>query len=251
MSTHVDVTALRNVCYKISTAGSNTDQYRILRQIALEIQSDLTRFIPEIIVSCESPAAVRAYLSNLNPNDEQRTAYKRRRHFLVEGFAELIYWLERDALLPAEIVSFQLATCADRATIDDVLRMMRECVEIDPRRSILVSRHAVIDSASYLLYANDVCPDVKGNVQQLLEQVLQMAEHPHVDQEIHFSPDRPFMASVMPLVQYIDRTNSYFSWEEGNRKPDYPTIQIARHFCQAATLLCEVLWQWTFDDTCP
>ncbi len=251
MSTHVDSTALRNVCLKISKQGSNTNQYRILRQILLEGSSHLRRFIPSFIVSCESPADVRSYLSTFEPNNEQRTAYGRRRHFLEQEFAELIYWSERDVLLPVEIDSFQLAFCADRATVDDVLRLMRDCVESDPRRSILVSRHAVLDSASYLLYANDVCLNVKENVQQLLEQIIQMAEHPAVDQAIHFSPDRPFVASIMPLAQYIDWQYNYFSWEESNRKPEYPTIHTARHFCQAATLLCEVFWQWTFDDTCP
>ncbi len=251
MSTHIDVKSLRNVCFKISKLGSNTEQYAFLRQKTLETPGDLGRFIPEFIVKCENPAAVRSYLSNLVPNDEQGSVYKRRRRFLEQAFAELIYWSERTALLPSEIDALQMVDCADRATMDHVIQQIRACVETEPRRSVVLSKHAVLDSASYLLEDNGVRPDVKADLQYLFEQVIQIAEHPTADQEINFFPDGPFMAAVMPIVKYIDQQSRYYSWEEGNRKPEYPTVTNARHFGQAATLLCEILWQWTLDDSYP
>ena len=131
--------------------------------------------------------------------------------------------------------------------MNHVLSLMRDCVETDPRRSLLLSRHAVVFAASYLLESNGVYPNIKGTIQDILEQIIHMAEHATADQDIHFSPDKPFVTSIMPLVKHIDRQNSYYGWEEGNRKADYPTVQIARNLFHAAAFICEVLWQWTLD----
>lgn len=251
MSTYNQVTALRNTCFKISKLGSNTERYGALRQIALEAFEDRRRYVPDFIVSCEDPVAVRNYLSTLFPNDEEGGVYKRRRQFLERSFAELIYWSERDALLPAEITALEQVDLRHRSTMDHVLRLMRDCAEIDPRRSILLSRHTLLEGASYLLYSNGVWPDVGSGVQVLIEQIVEMAAHSNAAQDVNFSPDQTFVKVIMPLAIYIDKQNTFYSWEEGNRKPDYPTTQDARHFLQAATLLCDVIWHWTLDDIFP
>ena len=251
MSTHVQVKALRNICFKISKLGSNTAQYAILRQTLLDTPGHLAHLTPEFIISCETPVTVRACLSELTPDDENRTVYKQRQRFLEQQFAELVYWSERDALSSVEIEALMQADCEDRATMDHVLRLMCDCAEVNPRRSLVMSRHAVLNSAMYLLQSNGMSADVKLEIQELFKQIIHMAEHPTMDQEIYFSPDRQFVASVMPLIEYIDKQNKYYDWEESNRVPNYPTVQTARHFCHAAILLCEILWRWSLDDLGP
>lgn len=248
MITHVQVKALRNNCFKISKLGSNTDQYGILRLTLLDAPDYLKRLTPEFIISCETPAAVRAYLSELIPADENRAVYKRRQRFLEQQFADLVYWSERGALSSVEIEALMQVDCLERATMDHVLRLMCDCAEVDPRRSLVMNRHFVLDSVTYLLDSNGVSADVKLDIQELFKQIIYMVDHPTMDQEISFSPDRQFVASVMPLIEYIDKQNRYCDWEESNRTPDYPSVQTARHFCHAAILICETLWQWALDD---
>ncbi len=282
MITHVQVKALRNICFKISKLGSNTDQYSILRLTLLDAPDYIKRLTPEFVISCETPAALRAFLSKLIPAkglsgnyrsakslqvvdpacsnlaerfthfltipNENRAVYKRRQRFLEQQFAELVYWSERNTLSSVEIEALMQNDCFDRATMDHMIRLMCDCVEVDPRRSLVVIRHFVLDSAIYLLDSNGVSADVKLDIQELFKQIIHMAEHPTMDQEISFSPDRQFVASLRPLIDYIDNQNRYCDWEESNRTPDYPSVQTARHFCHAAILICETLWQWALDD---
>ena len=248
MTTHVQAKALRNLVWKISKYGSNTGKYNVLRQAFLETSNVHKHFVPDFVVNCETPTAVRAYLNELTFSNEKGTVYKRRRRFLEREFAELIYWSEREVLLPPEIDAFEIICSGHTAAMDPVIQLIRGCVETDPRRSIVMSRHAVLDTASYLLESNGMSADVTAGVQEHFELIIQMAEHPIADQNILLKLDRHFLSSVMPLVTYIERQNSYFSWEEGNRSPDYPSVQIARHFCQAAVLLCETFGQWSSDD---
>ncbi len=248
MTTHVEAKTLRNVCFKISKLGSNTDQYRILRQAMLGTTADYKRFTPKIIIECETSEAVRAYLSELFPNNEERGVYKRRQRFLEQEFAEFIYQSEREAFSSAEDESLLHVDCSNRASMDHLVCIMHDCAESDPRHSIVLGRHAVLDGVFYLLYSNGVYPDKTADIKQAVEQIVHMAKHPSAEQDILFSPDRSFMMSVMPIVQYIDNKIRYYSWEESNRKPDYPDAQAAMDFCHAATFLCRVVWRWIAED---
>ena len=248
MTTHVQAKALRNVCFKISKLGSNTDQYRILRQAMLGTTAAHTRFTPAFIIGCETPEAVRAHLSELFPNDEEGGVYKKRRRFLEREFAEFIYWSEREALSSAEVDSLLHVDCSNRASMDHLLCTMHDCAETDPRHSIVLGRHAVLDGVFYLLDSNGVYPDMTADIKQAVEQIIHMAEHPSAEQDILFSPDRSFMTSVMPVVEYVDMRIRYYGWEESNRKPDYPNVRAAMDFCHAATFLCRVVWRWIAED---
>ena len=171
MNSHVEIKSLRNICFKISKLGSNTARYNILRRTLLDSPDHLRRLTPDFIISCETPAAVRAFLSELIPADEKRDAYERRRQFLEQEFAGLINCSERDAFSSAETEVFMQVDCLDRATMDHVLRLMYDCAEIDPRRSLVMSRHAVLDNAAYLLDSNGVSADVKLEIQGLFKQI--------------------------------------------------------------------------------
>lgn len=132
--------------------------------------------------------------------------------------------------------------------MDRVIHLMRDCAEADPSRSILLSRHSVLDIASYLLACHGVLLDGTAEVKGSIEQICDLAAHPSRRGRIRFAPDPTFVTAMIPLAEYIDKRDRFYGWELGNRTPKVPSVQIARQVCQAATLLCEILWQWTMDE---